>query len=65
VAGWLAELHEVGLVELVEAARGRTPSTWQLAVPANRVEAGNLPEVEDVFPKLTSTQGRKAQTVVP
>src|SRR5262249_47288484 len=43
VAGWLAELHEAGLVELIQPGRGRKPSTWRLAEPAYHADAGSLP----------------------
>jgi hypothetical protein len=61
VSGWLAELHDVGSVELVEASRGRTPATWRLADPAHHANVGNLPAIEAVFPDLTWTHGRKAE----
>ena len=61
VSGWLAELHDVGFVELVEASRGRTPATWRLADPAHDANVGNLPAIEAVFPDLTWTHGRKAE----
>jgi hypothetical protein len=61
VSGWLAELHDVGFVELVEASRGRTPATWRLADPAHDANVGNLPAIKEVFPDLTWTHGRKAE----
>jgi hypothetical protein len=64
VSGWLAELHDAGLVELIQPGRGRTPSTWRLADPAHPADAGNLPTVEDVFAESARTHGRKAELVI-
>jgi hypothetical protein len=61
VSGWLAELHDIGFVELVAPSRGRNPATWRLADPAHHANAGNLPASEEVFPDSTWTHGRKAE----
>jgi hypothetical protein len=63
VAGWLAELHDAGLIELVEPGRGRTPATWRLSGPADFADDRHLPTVEEVFPESAWTHGREAQTV--
>jgi hypothetical protein len=63
VSGWLAELHEAGRIELVEASRGRTPATWRLSGPADFAEDRQLPTVQEVFPNSAGTHGREAQTV--
>ena len=63
VSGWLAELHEAGRIELVEAGRGRTPATWRLSGPADLAEDRQLPTVQEVFPNSAGTHGREAQTV--
>jgi hypothetical protein len=63
VSGWLAELHDAGAVELVEAGRGRSPSIWKLTDGGNQVDAGCLPAVGTVFPESARTHGHNAQTV--
>lgn len=61
VHGWLSELHESGLVEQVQAGRGRTPACWRLTDTAHDADTGILPTLQDVFPESTWTHGRKAQ----
>ncbi len=49
VYGWLAELHDAGLVEKVEGQRGRSPATWRLTIDSTDPEAtAVLPPVEKV-----------------
>jgi hypothetical protein len=64
VYGWLNELHEAALVELVEQARGRQPATWRLTGnhPVDGVLTG-LPELAEVFPDAGWTRGHNAQPV--
>jgi hypothetical protein len=64
VYGWLTELHEAGLVEMVEASRGRTPARWKLtgSAPDEGVRAA-LPSVEAVFPESTWQHGHNTKTV--
>jgi hypothetical protein len=48
--GWLHELHDAGLLELVEDGRGRKPSVWRIPNDAPDAEDNsNLPAVEAVF----------------
>jgi hypothetical protein len=63
VSGWLFELHDAGLVELVQAGRGRSPAIWRLADPAHQVDAGTLPAIEKMFPESTWKHGHKSQLV--
>jgi hypothetical protein len=63
VYGWLSELYDSGLVEQIQAGRGRTPSTWRLADPTYHSVSGSLPSVEDVFSDLDWTRGRKTESV--
>src|SRR5262249_16900930 len=65
VYGWLSELHDAGVLELVDQARGRTPATWRLVDPTHEAEFGGLPEVETVFPNSAWTHGREAEFVGP
>ncbi len=52
VYGWLGELHDAGLVDQVEAQRGRSPATWTLAAESSGGEAAaSLPTVESLFGK--------------
>jgi hypothetical protein len=60
-SGWLAELHDGGLVELVQARRGQTPATWRLIDRPHAADRGELPTVEQVFPDSTWTHARNAQ----
>jgi hypothetical protein len=64
VYGWLTELHDAGLVEMVEASRGRTPARWKLSdsAPDEGVRVG-LPAVEDVSPGSTWKHGHNAKTL--
>src|SRR5262249_50880134 len=64
VYGWLAELHDAGLLEMVEAPPGRTPARWKLT--GNELNDGGpvgLPRVEDVFPELTWKRGHNAEVL--
>ena len=63
VAGWLSELNDAGLTELVQMGRGRTPATWRLEDASHLPDASSLPQIEDVFPDLVVTHGHKAQVV--
>jgi hypothetical protein len=51
VYGWLGELHDAALVELVEAPRGRSPATWKVLVESAGEPVVSLPTVEHVFGK--------------
>jgi hypothetical protein len=63
VYGWLAELHESGAVEIVEAPRGRSPARWKLTGKApNEVVGAWLPEVKEVFPEPVRKHGHNAET---
>jgi hypothetical protein len=58
VYGWLHELHEAGVVELVEASRGSRPARWKLTgSPPDDPACVTLPTVEAVFPELTQNPG--------
>jgi hypothetical protein len=65
VYGWLAELHEAGAVELVEAARGRTPARWRLTGSEPAPGAAILPNVEAIFPELDThrNHGHNSQPI--
>jgi hypothetical protein len=64
VYGWLTELYEAGIIEMVEAPRGRSPARWRLTstVPEDALSFG-LPTVEDVFPGQTRTHGSNPEPV--
>jgi hypothetical protein len=64
VTGWLAELHEAGRVELVEASRGRTPASWRVADWKHHGDVRSLPTVEEVLPKSAWTHGCKPDVLV-
>lgn len=50
VHGWLGELHDAGLLDLVEQGKGRTPSTWKLvAVGDDGLGQVILPPAEELF----------------
>ncbi len=52
VYGWPSELHDAGLVDQVEAQRGRSPATWKLlAESAGGERMVSLPTVEHLFGK--------------
>src|SRR5262249_59905461 len=58
VYGWLAELHDAGMVEMVEAGRGRTPARWKLTGSSpDDGELVGLPAVEEVCPESTWKNG--------
>ncbi len=62
VYGWLAELHDAGLVDLVEQSRGRAPATWRLSGKTPDDSAGgSLPALGDLFPDSDWTHGRKPE----
>jgi hypothetical protein len=64
VYGWLHELHEAGLVEVVQPARGKQPATWRLT--GNQPVDGGLtalPALEMVFPDPSWKHGNDAQPV--
>lgn len=64
VHGWNSELHAAGFVMIVEASRGRTPTTWRLTGKTPDDTASIcLPRVEDVFPESARTHGYKPQLV--
>jgi hypothetical protein len=63
VYGWLTELHEAGLVEMVAPSRGRSPATWRLTSASPESALESLPTLEEVFPDSTWTPGRKTQLV--
>jgi hypothetical protein len=51
VYGWIAELHDAGLIELVEAPRGNRAAQWRLIADAPDPEAAAvLPLVEKLIP---------------
>jgi hypothetical protein len=64
VSGWLAELHDAGVIELVQPSRGRTPASWRLVDMPPRVDEGSLPPLEEVFPESARTHERKPEVVV-
>src|SRR5262249_41227261 len=50
IRGWLAELHDAGVVEVVEEQRGRHPATWKLVnPPPDEATQAGLPETAKVF----------------
>jgi hypothetical protein len=50
VYGWLAELHDAGLVELVVPAKGKSPATWKVTnSQADDAGCSGLPSPEEVF----------------
>jgi hypothetical protein len=62
VYGWVAELHDAGLVEMVEAPRGRTPARWKpTGMAPDDGGRGGLPTVEDVFPESAWKHGLNAE----
>jgi hypothetical protein len=62
VHAWLHELHEAGIVELVEEARGRAPTRWRLSGNTpDDASGGGLPEVHAVFPDSTWQHGHNAE----
>lgn len=65
VYGWLSELHDNGLVEMVNPSRGRVPATWRVSGsrPEDPAEM-SLPSVEQVFPDISRKHGLKLETVV-
>ena len=63
VRGWLGELHDGGLVELVEESRGRKPSTWKVvADQADAAQTAELPTMKQVFPGVAFQHSVKEQT---
>jgi hypothetical protein len=65
VYGWLDQLHDAGIVEMVEAPRGRSPARWKLT--GNGPDDGGppgLPTVEDVCPESAWKSGNNAEPVV-
>jgi hypothetical protein len=51
VYGWLAELHDAGMVDKVEAQRGNKAAQWRLSADAPDPDAAAvLPPVENVCP---------------
>jgi hypothetical protein len=66
VYGWLHDLHEAGMLEMVEAPRGRLPARWRLAGTTSDDTLGaGLPTVEQVFPELTWNHGQNPEPVAP
>jgi hypothetical protein len=65
VYGWLGELHEAGILEMVEPSRGPTPARWKLtgSVPADEGGSG-FPTLEEVFPEVDWTHGHNTELVV-
>jgi hypothetical protein len=63
VYGWLSELHDAGMLEMVDPGRGRTPTKWKLAGTAatDEREPLALPTVEQVFPELAYKRGHNAE----
>jgi hypothetical protein len=62
VYGWLHELHEAGIVEMVEAGHGRAPAKWRLSGKApDDASADNLPEMQAVFSDSTCIHGHNAE----
>jgi hypothetical protein len=54
VYGWLQELHDAGVVELIEERRGSRPAKWRLTGhPPDDSANAVLPTVADVFPQLS------------
>jgi hypothetical protein len=49
VWGWLRELADAGLVELVEEGRGRKPASWKLTKRNKSSDLEILPSLEDVL----------------
>ena len=50
VYGWLSELHDAGLVNQIEAKRGRAPAIWKLPVESAIIEPiAALPSTEQLF----------------
>jgi hypothetical protein len=65
VYGWLADLHDVGAVELVEEGRGRKPATWRLTATPPAEGAGlALPTAEALFGRIAKALGYKPQGLV-
>jgi hypothetical protein len=54
VWGWLRELNDAGLAEVMEEGRGRKPATWRLKQGQGVEQAAKaekvLPEAEELFP---------------
>jgi hypothetical protein len=65
VYGWLADLHDAGVVELVEEGRGRKPATWRLTATPPAEGAGlALPTAEALFGGGAVTQGHKPEVLM-
>jgi hypothetical protein len=65
VYGWLAELHEAGILDKVEAPRGRTPARWKLTgITQDDGGAARLPAVEEVCPESTWKREHNTEPVV-
>jgi hypothetical protein len=65
VYGWLADLHDAGVLEVIEEGRGRKATTWKLTgnLPVDGAALA-LPTVEALFGDMAKTQGYKPQTPV-
>jgi hypothetical protein len=64
VRGWLSEMHDAGLLEQVEAPRGRLPAKWcwgKTTLEEVDRECSHLPTVESVFPEMDFRLSDKAQ----
>jgi hypothetical protein len=65
VHGWLSELHEAGLVEIVEPGRGRCPAKWRLTdAKPNECSSIGLPTVEQIFEVSTWKHGHNPELVI-
>ncbi len=52
VRGWLSELRDAGIVEVVEPGRGPKPTTWRLTDKSpESLDCPALPTVEQLFPE--------------
>jgi hypothetical protein len=57
VYGWLSELAEAGVMQMVEAQRGPRPASWQIVGPIEGAVPKLLPATEELFPDFGKTLG--------
>ena len=62
VYGWVAELHDAGLLTQAEPGRGRAAAKWQLSAEGLEAEdSALLPRCETLFPDMDWKRGNKQE----
>ena len=59
VYGWLSELEDAGIAQIVDAQKGSKPATWKIVGQIDDAVVQVLPATEVLFPDSTRTPGHK------